>query len=260
MNKKVVHNSLSNKSRVPWQINFAFGCFFYSSLGVPLLFVLREATPKSIHALMIIIFLLFSILSAATIGVILACLWKRCRPLNIMAIVTFIFFASNIWIDWMREFDVIIFLYPLIGIVLCAICFFITRKYSALRFSQLYSTIISTGTSARKQVDLAYFFFAWFSIIFPIWRAILIGGAFGSYILRPLNLITWVILATGVYLSFRWARMRELFVLCLIVLFTTAIYVWFNEDYMIEIAFSLQFFCATILCSRWLFFYVPSKI
>ena len=176
MNKKVVQNSLSNKSRVPWQIKFAFGCFFYSSLGVPLLFLLREAVPRSIHALMIIIFLLFSILSAATIGVILACLWKRFRPLSIMAIVTFIFFASHIWIEWKWDLDVIWFLYPLIGIALCAICFVITRKYSAFKFPQLYPSPISTGTSARKQIDLAYFFLAWFSIIHPIWSAILDKG------------------------------------------------------------------------------------
>lgn len=254
MSEKIVQDSLSDKSRPHGQVNFAFGCFFYSSLGVPLLFILREATPGSIYALMIIVFLLFSILSAATIGVILACLWKRIRPLSAMAIVTFIFFASNIWIDWMREFDVIYLLYPLIGMVLCAMCFFITRRYSSLRFSQLHSFLISTGTSARKQVDLAYFFLAWFSIIYPIWRAILIQGSFGSFILRPLNLITWVILATGVYLSYRWARMRELLVLCLIILFTTAIYVWFNEDNTVYIAFSLQFFSSTILCGRWLLF------
>ena len=94
MSDKLAQDSSSGKSRMRRQINLALACFFYSSLCVPLLFILRDGSPRSIQALMITVFLLFSILSAATIGVCIACLWKRSRPLSTMAIITFVFFAK----------------------------------------------------------------------------------------------------------------------------------------------------------------------
>lgn len=254
MSKKSGNNSSNSAARSCSQLDYAFGCFFWASVCVPLLYVGGEELTN--FGIFYYLILIISGLSASSIGLMLACAWKRFYSISLMAIITFVFLSIHIWIDLKWYYEEIYILYFVIGFVFCGKWFFITRWRSAVKSMQPNPNLMFIGSSsALKQVKLAYLFIAMSAIGMPIWSAILFRffGYLSTFIFIPLNVIMWITLVTGVYLSFKWARVRKLFVLGFIV-FLTTVYYWLNDGKTGEIAYAIRFFCSTILCGQWFLF------
>lgn len=252
--KKKIYNNL--EKRIRKRLDLAYGCFAWSSVGsVLLIHIIGMLSFEALYSKnsQILPISIVCKLITATVGVVVAFIYRNPISMLVMGVVTFCVFSANIWINLFISYDVIFIFYSFIGLFICGKWFFYTRWKFDSSFIKPHHYKLFSSPISRNQADLAYACIAWYSIGVSVWFSFLTNSLIdlGNFISIFIQVSGLLSLMVGIILALFQVREKGLLLICLLVVASFVQSITIGSHNTTE---SILFVFTVILIGRWLFY------